>query len=331
MQKYDVILLSIIIIVKNEEKRISQCLESLLLNFDKKCMELILVDGNSNDKTVNIIKEFIHKYNFIKLIECKECGYSYQRNMGINNAQGKYVLYISGDTVVSKGMLSKYMQIMRKDTYDIIQGTILNIDDDRRYGELMKVIYPIFYKNVTKNIAQEFSTVNVCIRRELIQKYPFDEKLHSMEDKEWLVRIGIKEEVIKFSRCYGACIYHLVHENITEYCRKIYKESVALEQIDKKYKDKYNTNFINYSKGSSLLLFFCLGIVGFVIGFKQVYLILLLILMLFFLKQVYILQYYFDKKSYNIMYGIIISLYLDVVFYGYVVGKIKRKLDERRK
>ena len=137
MQKYDVILLSIIIIVKNEEKRISQCLESLLLNFDKKCMELILVDGNSNDKTVNIIKEFIHKYNFIKLIECKECGYSYQRNMGINNAQGKYVLYISGDTVVSKGMLSKYMQIMRKDTYDIIYFLFLIL--------IFHILYPFFF------------------------------------------------------------------------------------------------------------------------------------------------------------------------------------------
>lgn len=334
MRKYDEILLSIIIIVKNEEKRIGHCLESLLLQFDEKCMELILVDGNSSDKTVDVIKKFVCKNNYIKLIECKKCGYSYQRNIGINNAKGKFVLYISGDTEISKGMLSRYMENVRKDTYDILQGTIINIENNSKYGKLMKEIYPIFYKNVTKNFAQEFSTVNVCIRRELLQKYSFDEKLHSMEDKEWLVRIGVKEEEIRFCRCYRTCVYHLVHENMAEYCRKIYNEAVALEQINKKYRDKYNTNFfnwINYSKISLFFLFFGLGIIGLMIAFKQVYLILLLIAMLLFLKQVYISKYYFDKKACNIMYNVIISVYLDVVFYGYAVGKIKRKIKERKK
>lgn len=331
MQKYNEFLLSIIIIVKNEEQRIRHCLESILLQFNEKCMELILVDGNSTDKTVVIIKELVHKNNHIQLIECKESGYSYQRNIGMNNAQGRFILYISGDTMVSKGMLSKYMKYIKEDTCDIIQGTILNIDNNRRFGKLMKAIYPIFYKNVTKNAAQEFSTVNVCIRRELLQKYPFDEKLNSMEDKEWMVRTGLKEGKIRFNRCYKACVYHFVHENMKEYCKKIYKESVALEIIDKKYRDKYNTNFFNWIKYSNVILFLCFIMLGLLIGFKDVYLLFLIVAILLFSKQVYILLYYFDEKDYNVIFSIIISVYLDVVFYGYVVGKLKRKYLERKK
>ena len=60
-QPKEEVIVSIIIPVKNEEKYISKCIKSVLRqNFDKKNMELILIDGNSKDETVKIIRNFMN-------------------------------------------------------------------------------------------------------------------------------------------------------------------------------------------------------------------------------------------------------------------------------
>ena len=61
---------SIIISCRNEEKYISKCLDSLLdNNYPKGLIEIFMIDGMSEDNTREIIKRYIEKYPFIKLLE----------------------------------------------------------------------------------------------------------------------------------------------------------------------------------------------------------------------------------------------------------------------
>lgn len=83
--------LSGIVITKNEEKRIKECLMSLSI-----CDEIIVVDGGSSDKTVEIAKQMN-----AKVVLCNTNDYSEMRNAGLKRAEGEWVLYIDADERVS--------------------------------------------------------------------------------------------------------------------------------------------------------------------------------------------------------------------------------------
>ena len=63
-------MLSVVCPVYNEEKYISQCIESILeQDYPKDDLEIIFVDGISNDKTRDIITSYSMNYPFIKMLD----------------------------------------------------------------------------------------------------------------------------------------------------------------------------------------------------------------------------------------------------------------------
>ena len=88
-------LISIIIPVYNAEEYIQKTIQTVK-NQTYKNWEAILIDDNSTDNSVSIIKKNL-QHN-IKLIELKEnCGPSIARNKGIEIAKGKYIVYLDAD------------------------------------------------------------------------------------------------------------------------------------------------------------------------------------------------------------------------------------------
>lgn len=112
--------LSVVLIVKNEEERIRRCLESV-----KWVDEVVVVDGMSTDRTAQICKEY-----GVKLIPHKfEGDFSIERNIGIDNSAGDWILQMDADEVMTeefkeelRGILSKRQcevsaYKFRRDTY----------------------------------------------------------------------------------------------------------------------------------------------------------------------------------------------------------------------
>jgi glycosyltransferase involved in cell wall biosynthesis len=68
--------ISIIIPIYNEEKYIAKCLDSIIESeYDKNEMEVLLIDGGSTDKTIEIIKEYQKNILFLNysIIKKKLC------------------------------------------------------------------------------------------------------------------------------------------------------------------------------------------------------------------------------------------------------------------
>lgn len=80
---------SVIITTKNEEKNIASCLESIKnQTYPQEKIEIIVVDNDSIDKTKEIALKYTDKvYNFGP-------ERSAQRNFGVRQAKGKYILYL---------------------------------------------------------------------------------------------------------------------------------------------------------------------------------------------------------------------------------------------
>ena len=63
-------LVSVIIPCRNEEKYIVKCLDSIVSqDYPKENLEVLVVDGMSEDGTKEIIQDYSKKYPFIKLLE----------------------------------------------------------------------------------------------------------------------------------------------------------------------------------------------------------------------------------------------------------------------
>ena len=85
--------LSVVILAKNEEKIIKDCLESV-----KWADEVILVDSGSTDKTLVMAKEFGAK---IVNSPSKKLAFAKWRNQGLKVAQGDWLLYVDADERVT--------------------------------------------------------------------------------------------------------------------------------------------------------------------------------------------------------------------------------------
>ena len=101
----DGITLSIIIPVYNAEKYIRRCLDSLCIQLSG-CEEIILVDDGSKDSSGLICDEYSVKYNNIVVIHSANMGAGEARNLGIEKASGKKILFVDADDMVSSDYIA---------------------------------------------------------------------------------------------------------------------------------------------------------------------------------------------------------------------------------
>ena len=104
--------ISIIIVNYNVEHFLEQCLNSAFSALKKVDGEIWVVDNNSIDNSMNMVKE---KFPEALLIENKEnVGFSKANNQAIRRSKGKYVLLLNPDTVVEEYTFKKVVQFMDK-------------------------------------------------------------------------------------------------------------------------------------------------------------------------------------------------------------------------
>lgn len=118
---------SVIIITKNEEKMIKDCLESV-----KWADEIIIVDSGSKDKTLEIARKYTNK-----IYTYKKGSFSDWRNFGLEKAKGEWVLYIDADERITPALRTeikyKILNIKNINAYAIPRRNVL-LGKEIRYG-----------------------------------------------------------------------------------------------------------------------------------------------------------------------------------------------------
>ena len=94
--------ISIITVTKNSEKYLKKNIESVLTQSYKN-YEHIIVDGNSSDKTIKIIKSYKKKIKYIRNINDK--GLYHAMNVGIKNSKGDIIGILNSDDIYFKNTL----------------------------------------------------------------------------------------------------------------------------------------------------------------------------------------------------------------------------------
>ncbi len=94
--------LSVIVIVQDAARDIQRCLESV-----KWADEIIILDSGSQDNTLEICRQYTQN---IFLTDWP--GFGIQKNRALDKAQGKWVLSIDADEVLSPGLIEEIKQII---------------------------------------------------------------------------------------------------------------------------------------------------------------------------------------------------------------------------
>lgn len=98
---------SVVITCLNEENNIYSCLESLVnQSYPQDNYEIIVVDGNSKDKTCEIVHKFCMKHSNIRLITELKKGTAAGRNRGVKESVFDYIAFIDADCVAPSDWLA---------------------------------------------------------------------------------------------------------------------------------------------------------------------------------------------------------------------------------
>ncbi len=120
---------SIIIPCWNSEKWVLDCLKSIPKRED---IEIICINDGSTDKTIGYLTNF-EKYSKqnVKIIDLKENkGVSYARNLGIEEAQGEYIVMIDSDDYIFPKVFNKIVDNYLNDINDMV---FYNMENNVKY------------------------------------------------------------------------------------------------------------------------------------------------------------------------------------------------------
>ena len=244
-------MLSIIIPTYNSEKTIIRCLDSII-NQTYKDFEIIIIDDESNDNTINIIEDYInnHKEYNINIYKIKHMGSSFARKKAIDYATGESIGFIDSDDYIDKN----YYELLVDYNYDLICSgltiqrnnksyLIFNSDKAINDNELLKHCKKYLYK-------QEAIYQYLC--NKVFKKELFDDIYipNDMIGEDFIIITQILDKInnIKLINNTGY-YYDLTNESQSKEAYSIKHKNMYLE-FNKYYeanKDKeYNLELKNY-------------------------------------------------------------------------------------
>lgn len=126
----------------NSEKNIKECIESIL-NQSYENIEIICIDNNSKDKTLEIAQELLVNH---KITSESNQGVSYARNNGLRIATGKFICFLDSDDLLTKDSIKKRVDHLVSTNTTVTYGDYTRFNST--HSDLVKAPYSINKNNI---------------------------------------------------------------------------------------------------------------------------------------------------------------------------------------
>lgn len=183
-EKYDfpITIVTVVLNAADAINRTLNCISSL-----KKLMrfEYIVIDGKSNDGTVELLKS--GKYQIDKLVIEKDDGLYHAMNKGLEQATGTHVLFLNaGDTIIPKNFASTFSDLVPDPTKGYYSDMFILIDkaDGTQKKKLIRGTHRLLFWDMTLNHP------TVLIPVDMARKAMFNEKYKIAADYDLVVKLA---------------------------------------------------------------------------------------------------------------------------------------------
>ncbi|MDP2666804.1 MAG: glycosyltransferase [Candidatus Diapherotrites archaeon] len=160
------IALSIVVCTLNEEKNIATCLNSLRDQDFQGNYEIIVADGNSEDKTVALARPLADK-----VVVEKNRSIAYERQAGAGVAEGNIIAFTDADSRAPRDWARKICETFQKNpSVSMIYGPVFYSDVSKQEQFLSTFFMPKFLRVMSFLRMHNPIGSNIAIRREVFEK-----------------------------------------------------------------------------------------------------------------------------------------------------------------
>lgn len=211
MSKTTTPLLSIITPTFNSERFIAECIQGVI---DQGVIDIehLIMDGLSNDKTVDLAQGFADQHPHIRLFSEKDSGQSNAMNKGIAKATGKFICFLNVDDFFEPKILSWVMEELRllSDRHLLVGNcNIVNLDKEiMRVRKPSRCVYPDILRIWRTDVFPANPSSYFYARHLHDIAGPYDENEHYMLDYEMMIRLLKVAEVKYVDRTLGNFVLH---------------------------------------------------------------------------------------------------------------------------
>jgi rhamnosyltransferase len=240
---------SVIIPTRNPGVKFSDVLDSVLNQETPWTYEVVIIDSESSDGTVQLLEKYKSKFSNVNWvqIQASDFGHGRTRNLGGRISKGEFLVYLTQDALpVNSNWL--YQMVSTCDASPEIAGAfgrhraypsasrLTQIEIDDHFNFLSQLKYPMKLENPTRylldlNYRQNvhfFSNNNSCLRRSVWEKIPFGD-VNFAEDQLWAK--GVIEA--GYSKAYAneSVVYHSHDYSLWKGLQRRFDESLFFYEL----------------------------------------------------------------------------------------------------
>lgn len=200
--------ISVIIRTRNEERWIGHAIQSMIDLLQKP--EIIIVDNNSSDQTLDIVKYFAqapdledemkNQYTKIKIININNYSPGKALNIGVKHASYENILIVSAHCVLNKINVENHIKQLKK--YVCVFGNQIPVFNGKKITK--RYLWSNFTNTKVENMFSKqekryfLHNALAFYSKSILKKYPFNENLTGKEDRYWAKKIIKKRKKILY-------------------------------------------------------------------------------------------------------------------------------------
>jgi len=189
---------SVIIPCRNEKNFIAKCLDSIITqDYSKDNLEILVIDGMSEDGTREVIKEHVKKYSFVKILDNVKKFTPSALNIGMKAAQGEIIVRMDAHAGYEKDYISKCVSHLIESGADNVGGAIKTLPAKNTL-EARAIAFCLSssfgaasdFRVGSQEVKSVDTVFGGCFKKEIFQRVGlFNENLRRSQDLEFNLRI----------------------------------------------------------------------------------------------------------------------------------------------
>jgi len=308
---------SVILLTKNSASTIQKSIESVFKQ-TRQPNEVMVVDGNSSDGTLDLVKKYP-----VKLVSELGLGFGHARNLGVKNASGDIVFFIDSDCYAEPDWIEKTMPHFDSNPeVAAVTGRTNLWNSESAVARFLACVGGRTDMPKQRRYMKIAPTMNLALRREVVDEVGgFDETLIRCEDTDLTYKISKSHKILYEP---DAVVWFKGSPNLAVASRKCVRHFTGVGQLFAKH--GFNASFARFNLPIRGFLLIAAVVSLFLLHWYVPTVLFSLLLLEFFYKVGKLYGKYRDRcVVYYVVFFTFWSLASLAMFYGLYLGLKNRR------